>query len=150
MFEKLRAFFAAPRPPAEAENELGVAVAALLVEAARADEFYDDTERGLIDRFLARHFNLDADAAADLRARGEQKQAQANDLHGFTKIIKTLSGPEKIALIERMWEIVLSDARRDPHEEALIRRVCGLIYVSDPESGAARHRAETALREGRA
>ncbi|HXI87873.1 MAG TPA: TerB family tellurite resistance protein [Parvularculaceae bacterium] len=149
MLEKLRALFTPPVSKTQDDAGLDVAVAALLVEAARADEVYDDRERELIDLALAAHFNLGAEAAATLRARGEVAQAAANDLHGFTKFAKTMNGPDKVRLIERMWEIVLSDACRDPNEDALIRRVCGLIYVSDPESGAARRRAQAALKAGR-
>jgi uncharacterized tellurite resistance protein B-like protein len=44
--------------------------------------------------------------------------------------------------------VVLSDGERDPHEDTLIRRICGLIYVEDRESGQARLRAEAALAQG--
>ncbi|MEZ5983946.1 MAG: TerB family tellurite resistance protein [Parvularculaceae bacterium] len=121
-----------------------MAVAALLVEAARADEQYTD-EKALIDAALCEQFALSTDDAAALRGKAEAAQAEAMDLHQFTKVAKNMPASEKIALVERLWIIVLSDGTRDPHEDTLVRSVCGLIYVSDPESGAARQRAQAAL-----
>ena len=43
-------------------------------------------------------------------------------------------------LIEKMWEIVYADGVLDDYEANLLRRVAGLIYVPDRESGAARQR----------
>jgi len=34
-----------------------------------------------------------------------------------------------------LWKIVLSDGKSDMYESNLIRRVCGLLYISDKESG---------------
>lgn len=142
MLKKLLGLFQQSQPAAEvhSDNELPRAVAALLVEAARADDNYDEGEHALISEILAAQFGLSPDAAAALRAEGERAQAEAFDIHQFTKIAKTMAAADKIKLIERLWEVVLSDGERDPHEDALVRRVCGLIYVSDPESGAARAR----------
>jgi len=41
---------------------------------------------------------------------------------------------------EAVWEIAYADGNRDHHESALVRRLCGLLYVPDQESGAARKR----------
>lgn len=145
MFEKLRSLLAGSDQPRDDAPDLAVAVAALLVEAARADEDYQEEEKALIDRFLATEFGLSAADATAIRNRGEEAQAQANDLHKFTRVVKTMDSAHKMHFVERLWRIVLSDARRDPNEDTLIRQVCSLIYVTDPESGAARHRAQNAL-----
>ena len=146
MLNGLKKFFSGrPAPVEREEADTPLAVAALLVEAARADEAYDDAERSLIEKALSKQFDLDAEKAAALRVKGEAAQAEAVDLHRFTKIAKQMPSGDKIALVESLWRIVLSDQERDPHEDALIRRVCGLIYISDPESGAARRRVEQEL-----
>jgi uncharacterized tellurite resistance protein B-like protein len=145
MFSK---FFAWLKPQPQAAlrpDEERLAVAALLVEAARADEAYTAREKALIDVALADRFALSPCCASDLRVEGEAAQAKANDLHRFTKIVKALPPEHKLDLVESLWRVVLSDGARDPHEDAFIRRVCGLIYVSDPESGAARNRAMKTL-----
>ncbi|MEX0645358.1 MAG: TerB family tellurite resistance protein [Parvularculaceae bacterium] len=145
MLERIRAFFGRNAAPEKRPDSARLAVAALLVEAARADEHYDEREKRLIDASLVDFFGVTDDEATALRAEAETAQNAANDLHRFTKIAKALAAADKVRLVEILWTIVLSDDRRDPHEDAMIRRVCGLIYVSDPESGAARRRAAQGL-----
>jgi len=134
-----------PETQVEETGDLQMAFAALLVEAARADETYDDRERAIIDKSLAAKFGLNAANAAALRAKGEAAQASAIDIQRFTRTAKEMPESEKIAFIEQLWEIVLSDGERDPFEDTLIRRVCGLIYVEDRLSGQARARVEARL-----
>lgn len=147
MFGRLKALLAGEKPHERQAVSTELAVAALLVEAARADENYTDLERTLIKRALAAQFLLDAEAANALLAAGEAAQAEALDLHRFTRVAKAMAAEDKLALVERLWTVILSDGARDPHEDALVRRVCGLIYVSDPESGVARAHAARALAE---
>lgn len=148
MFEKLFGRLtkkAAPETPKA--DDLPLAVAALMVEAARADERYEAREAALIDKALIRKFALDAAAAAALREKAEAVQADANDILRFTRVAKAMSREEKIAMVEALWEIVLSDGDRDAFEDTLIRRICGLIYLDDQDSGAARQRAAGRLKE---
>lgn len=146
MFDKLFQRFQAEEPEANAETQLELAFAALLVEAARIDENYAESEVAIIDRALMKRFSLDGAAAAALRARAEAAQANATDIQRFTKIAKAMSREEKVELIEELWEIVLSDGARDPYEETLVRQICGLIYVDDQDSGAARARVAARLK----
>lgn len=131
--------------PASAETDLEVSFAALLVEAARSDEDYADHEKAIIDKTLGAKFEVTPDEAAALREKGEAAQANALDIQRFTRHAKTMGKDDKIALIEQLWEIVLSDGVRDPFEDTLIRRICGLIYVDDRDSGEARARVEAKL-----
>lgn len=146
MFRKI---FGGPEKSEKAPeaDERPLAVAALMVEAARADERYDVREAAIIDRSLASLYDLSAEQAAELRGRAEDKQRDALDIQRFTRIAKEMATEEKISLVEILWEIVLSDGERDPFEDALIRRVCGLIYLDDPQSGAARARVEERLKD---
>lgn len=125
------------------ENALPRAVAALLVEAARADEEYTDDEKKLIDRVLMTQFGSNAAEALQIRSEAENAQAEANDLYQFSRVVKDgLDREGKMQLIEDMWRVVLTDDERDPHEEMVIRRLVGLIHLEDTDSTAARRRAE--------
>ncbi|HOP19538.1 MAG TPA: TerB family tellurite resistance protein [Parvularculaceae bacterium] len=145
MFDRLKSLFSPKTAEPSQAPSPELAVAALLIEAARADEQYTDSEKALVEAALCEQFALSKEDAAALRQKAEAAQAEAMDLHQFTKVAKNMPASEKIALVERLWIIVLSDGTRDPHEDTLVRSVCGLIYVSDPESGAARQRAQAAL-----
>jgi uncharacterized tellurite resistance protein B-like protein len=143
LFSKPKAQVTTSAPPDTEPMQL--AVAALLVEAARADERYDEGEKAIIDQSLMAKFALSQEAAQALRAAGEEAQASALDIQRFTRIAKAMSGEEKIAFIEQLWEIVLSDGERDSYEDTLMRRICGLIYLEDRDSGQARIRVAARL-----
>lgn len=128
-----------------ATDALPKAVAALLVEAARADDHYSDDEKKLIVKILRGQFDLSEDEAAALRAEAERAQEAANDLYGFSRVVKSeLDREGKMQLIEAMWRIVLTDEEREPYEEMVIRRLVGLIHLEDRDSTEARRRAEEA------
>ena len=140
MIDALRALFrpdAAPR----AEVPTDVAVAALLVDAARADDVYKPEERLAVVTLLQRMFGLETPEAERLCEAGEEAQAGAADIVRFTRVVKfALDEAERVRLMEALWDIVLVDRERDPDEDALLRRLAPLIAVSDHDSAAARQR----------
>ena len=48
---------------------------------------------------------------------------------------------ERLDIVELMWEIVLVDQVLDVFESQLMRRVSGLLFVSDFDSGSCKKRA---------
>lgn len=119
-------------------------IAALLVMAARADDHYTQHEVDVIEHALAERFSLDPLAAAQLRAEGETAEAEAIDLYQFTRAIR-LAVPleERLALVEALWRVILSDAERDPHEDALMRQIVDRLGLSPMDSALARQRVAT-------
>ena len=138
---------AAQKDAAPESDPMQIAIAALMVEAARADERYEDREKRIIDRSLASGFQLPEEDVRKLRAQAEDVQSNANDIQQFTKVAKEMSQEAKAGFVEQLWEIVLSDGDKDVFEDSLIRRICGLIYVEDRQSGEARARAAARLTE---
>ena len=65
----------------------------------------------------------------------EKKEKESNQLVEFTSNIKKKSMEFRLKIIEILWKIVYSDSTNDSYESNLIRRVCGLLYVSDKDSG---------------
>lgn len=143
MFKKLiDALAAAPAAPDKPEITPELALGALLVHAARSDGDYAASEKGAIDAILADAFDRSAEGAAHLRAEAETADAQAADLVRFTRVLKdNLSEAEREQALERMWRVVLTDGVRDVQEDVFMRRVAGLLYVSDVQSNTARRRA---------
>jgi len=142
--ERLRGLLsgAGSAPAAGADpDEIQLAAAALLVEAARMDELVSEQERAVIARLLAARFDLDADAVARLVDAAEARVDAAVELFQFTRrLVPALDEAGRIDLVEMLWEVALVDGTLDPHEDSLIRRVAGLVHVSDQERGAARQR----------
>ena len=131
------------------QDPLEVAAAALLVHAASVDASFDEIERRRILDILLRRFSLNPDEAETLLAAAEDKAAGAVQILGFTRAVKDrYSYERRVALVEMLWEVVLADGRVDAHEAQLMRRIGGLIYVSDRDGALARRRAAARLAEG--
>ena len=74
----------------------------------------------------------------------------SKSLHHYTSYInKNFADDKKLLLIETLWEIVLSDGEVHDYESNLIRRLAGLLYISDVNSGNARKKALDKIRTGR-
>lgn len=120
-----------------------VAVAALLIRVARADDRYNDEEREQIDRILARRASVSAGVATEWRAAAEMIEGEAPDTVRLTRTIKQrVPLEERLAIVSAMWEVALADGRRSPDEEATVRLTAGLLGVSDRESNLARQRVQ--------
>jgi uncharacterized tellurite resistance protein B-like protein len=144
MFDRLLEFISAAQTAGEdaAPDELQLAVAALLVEAARMDASFGAAERATIERLLASRFDLDPGSVAALIAAAEEKMRDATQYFPFTHRITTaMSTEERVAVIEMLWEVAYADGRLDPSEDALLRQIAGLIHVPDRDRGMARKRA---------
>ncbi|MEM9705719.1 MAG: TerB family tellurite resistance protein [Pseudomonadota bacterium] len=145
--DNVRAFFSGSKNASEDVKdetaEKTIAVAALLIEAASADGEIDPTERPAMVGALQNQFELSQEDADTVLEAAAERQANANDLHQFTKVAKTMSYEDKIRLIEGLWQVVLADGVKDKYEDALIRRLCGLLYIDDRESGLARQRVQS-------
>lgn len=137
---------AAARAAKPGADELQLAAAALLIEAALLDGRFEAAERKAILDTLERHFDLSDDEAAALVAKATEMEAESVQLYGFTHVIKDRLAPEeRVGIIEMLWEVAYADGRVDAYESGLVRRVAGLLFVSDVESGAARKRVRTRL-----
>jgi uncharacterized tellurite resistance protein B-like protein len=132
--------------PIQNTELLRVATSALLIEAALIDGHFDEDEQAIISALLQNHFALNEQDTRDLMDEGRKAVAGSSELYGFTRIIKDqFSEVERIRMIEMLWEVAYSDGELHHFEANLVRRVAGLVYVSDRESGEARKRALNAL-----
>lgn len=123
-----------------------LAAAALLVEAAALDGAHDDVETAEIERILADEFHLPEDARKRLIEEATIASRASVEWQGFTAAIKeACDHDERVNIVEALWRVVLADGGVHDYESSLIRRVCGLLYVTGRESAEARQRAEAAL-----
>ena len=154
MIDRIRDLFggggrARPADGPRGPDALQIAAAALLVRAACVDDSFDEVERRRILDILLRRFSLGPEEAETLLAAAEDRADGAVQILGFTRAVKdNYSYDERIALVEMLWEVVLADGRVDAHEAQLMRRIGGLIYVSDRDGAMARRRAAARLEAG--
>ncbi len=126
---------------AQSGDDKQLAAAVLMVEAARLDGHFDESERHVIERIVKRHFGLDESETEALLAAAIETHDGANQLVGYTRTIKqAYSEPERIEVIEMLWEVAYADDELHHYEANLLRRIAGLLYVSDRDSGLARKR----------
>ena len=112
-----------------------ILVAALLVHAAKIDNEYTDIEKKIIKQALINLNLVKPNEVDGLLKIAEEKENESNQIIEFTKEIKKNSMEFRLKIIEILWKIVYSDKANDSFESNLIRRVCGLLYVSDRDSG---------------
>ncbi len=127
-------------------NDKNILVASLLVHAAKMDENYTDVEKKIILKALINLNNLNTDQAEQLLIEAEKKVNSSNQIVEFTKEIKQESMDYKLKIIEVIWKIVYSDGTSDSYESNLIRRICGLLYISDKDSGIIKTRVQNLLK----
>lgn len=122
-------------------SELQLAAAALLVEAAKLDGAFDDVERTRIAEILSTRLGVEYGDTAALIAAADEETELAGGLYGFTREVRdNFSHDERVAMIEMLWEVAYADGVLHDFEANLLRRVAGLLYVTDRESGEARRR----------
>ncbi len=144
MLDRLMSFLqgeALPPVAAWGREDVEVAAAALLVEAARVDGQMVPEERTAIVALLGERFGLDAAGAEALLAQGIRADEQTVQLHRFATLVnQRFTEEERVELIEMLWAVVYADGTLSAYEANLLRRIGGLLYVDDRDRGAARQR----------
>ena len=131
---------------AEDETKLARTVAALLVEAAMADGEIDDAEYAHIRHILVTQLDLAADEASAMLDDSVALHDDRIEIHSLTRHIRNdADAADRSVILEMVWLVVLADGKLDSHESQLMRRLAGLLFVDDVESGLAAKRARQRL-----
>ena len=130
----------------EKKNNENVLIAALLIHAAKIDEHYTDKEKNIIKKALINLNTMSENDAERILKEAEQKEQESNQIVEFTKEIKKNSMEFRLKIIEILWKIVYSDGSSDSFESNLIRRVCGLLYISDRDSGTIKLKIKNSMK----
>ena len=119
----------------ESPNNKNVLIIALLIHAAKIDENYTENEKKIIKKVIMDLNEISSNQADELLKLAEKKEEESNQIIEFTKEIKKYSMEFKLKIVEIIWKIVYSDGTSDDYESNLIRRICGLLYISDKDNG---------------
>ena len=123
-----------------------ISVIALLIHAAKIDENYTDAEKKIIKKALMELNNISSDQTEDLIKLAEKKEEESNQIVEFTKEIKKYPMKFRLKIIEVIWKIVYSDGTSDDYESNLIRRICGLLYISGKDNGIIKTKVQNLLK----
>ncbi len=123
------------------DDDARLAMTALLVRLARADNEYAAAEIHRITQVIMARYKLAEPEAIALRETAETLEQEAPDTVRFTRAIKDrVAYEDRIAVVEALWQVALADGNRDAEEDALLRLVVSLLGVTDVDSASARRR----------
>lgn len=143
MFDRFIGLFGgdAPDGPRHDRAALQVAAAALMMEAARLDDAVTVDERARIAALVRDRFGLAAaEVAALMRTAEAETDGAAHHYDYVRTIIDRCPPDERVWILEMLWEVAYADGTLHPLEANLLRRIGGLLYVSDVDRGEARKR----------
>ena len=130
----------------ENSDNKNILVAALLIHAAKIDENYTDAEKKIIKQALMELNNMSSDQTENLIKLAEKKEEESNQIVEFTREVKKYSMESRLKVIEVIWKIVYSDGTSDDYESNLIRRICGLLYISGKDNGIIKTKVQNLLK----
>ena len=143
MLQSLKNIFASAQTlNTETENTEIDILSGLMIEAANTDGEVTQEELNKISQSLINVFKEDPKAVEVSLTKAFENKDNSKSLYYYTsKLNKSYSNENKIKLIEVLWEIILADSEIHDFETNLIRRLAGLLYISDVECGNAKIRA---------
>jgi len=127
-------------------NNKNILIIALLIHAAKIDENYTENEKKIIKKVIMDLNKISFNQADELLKIAEKKEEESNQIIEFTKEIKKYSMEFKLKIVEIIWKIVYSDGTSDDYESNLIRRICGLLYISDKDNGIIKTKVQNLLK----
>ncbi|MEH6617857.1 MAG: TerB family tellurite resistance protein [Porticoccus sp.] len=144
MIDRLKQFFTTEIANQEGNNEhrQQLAAAALMVEIMVIDRQFENSERNVIQQLLQQQLELSEGEIEQLIELAHQEVVEATSLFQFTRLINAhFKAEDKVGLIENLWKVAYADEHLDKHEEAMIRRIAELLYVSHSDFIRTKHLA---------
>lgn len=142
MLESLKNLFSSDNVNKDEENKDIDILSGLMIEAANTDGKITQEELNMISVSLINVFKEEPRNVEESLSKAFVNKDNSKSLHFYTsKLNKSFSDEKKIILIEVLWEVILSDNELHDFESNLIRRLAGLLYISDVECGNAKIRA---------
>ena len=143
MFQSLKNIFSGDQDTnLENENNEIDTLCGLMIEAANTDGKITQEELNKISHSLIHVFKEDSKIVEKSLNKAFENKDNSRSLYFYTsKLNKSFTDQQKIQLIEILWEIILADNELHDFETNLIRRLAGLLYISDVECGNAKIRA---------
>jgi uncharacterized tellurite resistance protein B-like protein len=136
---------AAEPSPADREAVIRKATAVLLLDVARADYVFDESEFERVLELMESHFGLSPEDAAQLVNDATDEAEDLTSVHQFTELLhEHLDESEKARIVALLWQIAFADGRLDKYEDSLVLKISDLLYVSRARVMRLKHDAELA------
>jgi uncharacterized tellurite resistance protein B-like protein len=116
---------------ASQSDKLQIAICAIFIDMAQADDEFTDIEKNLIIDTLTTRFALAAEDAVRLIDLAKRKMDDSIDIWNFTNIInENLSQDERLNILEIIWRIIFSDGKLSGHEDSLVHKLSFLLELT--------------------
>jgi uncharacterized tellurite resistance protein B-like protein len=113
------------------ETALRMATTVLMIDVARADHVFEDSEFDRILQLVESHFGVTGIEAAELVDIANDKAEKLTSAFEFTQILhKHLDETEKARIVSLLWQIAYADGRLDKYEDSLVLKISDLLHVS--------------------
>ncbi|MGB7288216.1 MAG: TerB family tellurite resistance protein [Salaquimonas sp.] len=151
MFDALKSLFSADTPEAAEKGEFSLddkrlCEAALMFHVIAVDGHIKENERSRMGEVLMEQYDLTSDEIETLFIAAEKADHEAVDLYRFTsQLKKDLDRDQRIAIIERMWEMVFADGKLHEFEDNVVWRVAQLLEVETQDRIAMKQRVRGRL-----
>ena len=124
-----------------ADSRVELAAAVLMIEISLADSSIDDHELAVIKQALVDRYHIGEEQVDELIDLARREVDHAVSLHEFTRMLNdNLDAPEKIQVIELLWQVAFADAVLDKYEEYYIRKIADLLDISHKDYIKTKHR----------
>ena len=113
------------------EAALRLATAVLMIDVARADHVFEESEFDRILELVRTHFKLEPEDAAQLVVAESDSAEEAVSAYEFTQLLhEHLDEEEKARIVALLWQIAYADGELDKYEDAFVLKISDLLYVS--------------------
>lgn len=130
----------------ERDAAIRMATAVLMIDVARADHVFEDSEFDKVLKIVESHFDLTPEQAAGLVNSADEKADDLVSLHEFTQLLhNNLDENEKAGIIGLLWQIAYADGRLDKYEDSLVLKISDLLHVSRGRVMRLKHDAQSSV-----
>ena len=132
---------------ADREAAIRKATAVLMLDVARADYVFEESEFKRVLELVESHFGLSPEETVQLVNDADDDAEDLTSVHKFTELLhEHLDDTEKARIVALLWQIAYADGRLDKYEDSLVLKISDLLYVSRARVMRLKHDAELAVR----
>ena len=124
------------------------ATAVLMIDVARADNVFEETELQRVLELVTNHFDLTTAEANELVADASDQAEELTSAYEFTRVLhEHLDADEEARIVGLLWQIAYADGELDKYEDSLVLKISDLLHVSRGRVMRMKHDAELAARQ---
>ena len=134
--------------PDDPDEEKGIMITTLLVEAAKSDDEFAVEEITKIKKIVSNKLHFDEELTNSIFDKALETSQDSIELYSLTKDIKeNFTKDEILNIFVYLWKVILSDGVIDDYESGLIRNLTGLFHLTGKEVAETKATAEELIKQ---